>query len=529
MGSVKTATRAVATGSLLLLLTAPLTGQSEGLGIVSFPNSGAAEAQPAFLRGVLLLHSFEYEDAAEAFRRARAEDPDFALAAWGEALTWQRLLWGQDFLTEAQAALAELGRTPEARAAKAGTPREKAYLAAVEALLGEGDLASRTRAFEAAMARLHAAWPEDDEAAVFHALSILMSGEYGTPATSARAAAPLERVARRNPYHPGAIHLLIHAYDSPEMAPLGLHWARVYSRLAPEAEHALHMPSHIFVNLGLWNEVAASNEASTRASHAWVERRGLGVLDLDFHSYQWLSYAYLQLGRRREAKAIVDSVTGLLDGRDVRGRHWNVASGVDIQNVQWGFETGDWSFYAERPVPEVDPSWGYLEYTLPLFGRGMAAARAGDDETVERVARALRAEGPARPAMREVFALQIEASNALATGDPQRAVSLSADAIERVRETRPSSPPVFQPAYELHGEILLGAGRSEEAAAAFDQALERYPGRARSLLGRARAAADVGDAETARRFYERLLEIWERADPGLAELEEARRYTEVPR
>lgn len=517
-------TVAVAGGLLLLLSSMPLIAQSEGLGMLSFPNSGAAEAQPAFIRGVLLLHNFEYDDASEAFRQTQAVDPDFALAYWGEALTHQRLLWGQDFLTEARAALAKLGPDPASRAAKADTPREKRYLAAVEALLGDGEMESRTDAFEVAMADLHATYPEDDEAAAFHALSILMADRYGTPRTSARAAALLENVARRNPYHPGAIHYLIHSYDSPELAPLGLHWARVYSRLAPEAEHALHMPSHIFIHLGLWNEVAASNQASTSASYSWVERKGLGVLDLDYHSHQWLSYAYLQLGRREEARAIVDSVTTLLAGRDVRGRHWNVVNGVDIQNVQWGFETGDWSFFAGRELPVPEPSSGFLEYTLPLYGHGMAAATAGDDERVERVTRALRAEGwPNLPA-REVIAFQIEALHALTGGSPERASSLSKQAIEEAQTMPRSSPAIFQPPFELHGEILLRAGRTDEAAAAFDRALEDHPVRARSLLGRARVAAKAGDTESARRFYTLLLDVWEQADPGLPGLDEAVRY-----
>jgi len=510
----------------LLFGSTPAFAQSEGLGMVSFPNSGQAAAQPPFLRGVLLLHNFEYEDAATAFRAAQAVDPDFALAYWGEALTWQRLLWGQDFLAEARAALAKLGADPESRASRAGTPREKAYVAAVEALLSETDLDARTAAYETAMADLYARFPEDDEAAAFYALSILMSGDDGVPLASVRAAALLEDVARRNPYHPGAIHYLIHSYDSPDLAPLGLHWARVYSRLAPEAEHALHMPSHIFINMGLWKEVAASNEASTRASYAWLERNGLDVLDLDYHSHQWLSYAYLQLGRRAAAREIVDSVTRLLEGKDVHGRHWNIASGVDIQNVQWGFETGDWSFYAGRDLPRVDPSLTILEYALPLYGRGMAAARSGNSAMVEQVSRLLRAEGAPDPTTRTVLALEIEAWHALTAGDRERAVDLSTQAIQREAGFRRSSPAVFQPPFEVHGEILLDAGRYREAAAAFDRALANYPGRARSLLGRARASAQYGDTESAERLYRRLLENWATADPDLPELLEAMRATQ---
>ncbi|MDT8436656.1 MAG: hypothetical protein RRA92_07855 [Gemmatimonadota bacterium] len=502
---------------------ARLAGQSEGLGMLSFPSSGAPGAQHAFLRGMLLLHSFEYEDAAEAFREAQAVDPGFAMAYWGEALTWQRLLWGQDFLSEARAALAKLGPDPAARAAKAGTARERAYLVALETLLGDGTLDERARGFERGMAAVHTVYPEDDEAAAFHALSILMAGDPRDPATAARSAALVEDVARRNPYHPGAIHYLIHSYDSPVLAPLGLHWARVYSRLAPEAEHALHMPSHIFIHLGMWDEVAASNEASIRASYAWVARKGLGVLDLDFHSHQWLSYAYQQQGRRAAARAVTDTVLRLLEGRDVSGRHWNVANGILIQQVQWGFETGDWSWFDGRAIPAVDPAGGFLPYALPLYGHGMAAAARSDGETVVHVTRALRAEGGPNPAARRVMAGQVEALLALRTGDRERAAALSTDAVRDAASFRVGSPAVFQPPFELHGEILLAAGRHAEAAAAFDRALEGHPQRARSLLGRARAAAGAGDEEAATRFYGLLVEMWDRADPGLPGLDEARR------
>jgi len=512
---------------VIALLPAPsgaATAQTEGLGMLSFPNSGAAAAQPAFIRGVLLLHNFEYEDAAEAFQEAERIDPDFALAYWGEALTHQRLLWGQDFLAEARAVLLKLGPDPASRAAKAGTDRERGYLAAVEALLGEGDEDTRTRAFEAAMTELHQSYAEDDEAAAFNALAILMAGDYGRVGTASRAAALVEDVARRNPYHPGAIHYLIHSYDSPEMAPLGLHWAKVYSRLAPEAEHALHMPSHIFINLGLWNEVAASNEASIRASYSWVERKGLGVLDLDYHSHQWLSYAYLQLGRRDEARVIRDSVTALLRWRDVRGLHWNVANGIDIQQVQWGFETGDWSWYRDTQLPDVSPSAGFLQFALPLYGRGMAAATAGDGDLVAVVAELLRSEAGPRPEVRDGLAHQIEARLALATGHLDLAVNHSGAALELLGSRPFGSPAIVQPPYEAHGEILLAAGLANEAAAAFDRALEQNPGRARSLLGRARAGRDGGDQDAAKRYYRLLVDNWQRADEGLPELAEAKEY-----
>jgi len=216
------------------------------------------------------LHSFEYDDAAEAFREAQRLDPGFALAYWGEALTYDHPIWGEHDTTAARAALARLAERPEQRIARGRTPRERAYLAAVEALYGEGALEARYRSYEAAMGRLQERYPDDLDAAALHALSLLTIRPRGTTdlRTTVRAAAICEAVLRRNPTHPGATHYLIHAYDDPVLAPLGLPVARRYARIAPRAEHALHMPSHIFTRLGLWQDSIASNEKARSAAHA---------------------------------------------------------------------------------------------------------------------------------------------------------------------------------------------------------------------------------------------------------------------
>jgi len=231
-----------------------------GLGSISFPNSGTASAQPAFIRGVLELHSFEYEAAAEAFRDAQKADPGFALAYWGEAMTDNHPLWQQQDKAAAQAALARLGDTPTARAVKAPTDRERQYLAAVEVLYGDGSKHDRDDAYMRAMGRLMAAYPDDMEARAFYGLSILGSRDGVRDfATYMRAAATVQPVFDANPDHPGAAHYLIHSFDDPIHAPLGLPAARKYSEIAPGAAHAQHMTSHIFVALGLWDDVIAAN------------------------------------------------------------------------------------------------------------------------------------------------------------------------------------------------------------------------------------------------------------------------------
>ena len=234
---------------VLLLAITPLAataGESE-LGKIHFPTSGSPEAQEHFLRGALLLHSFEYDDARDAFRAAREVEPDFAMAAWGEAMTYNHPLWLRQNPDEARAALEQLAPTPEARLAKAPTEREKGYLRAVEILYGDGDKLARDLAYAETMGELSARFPEDLDAAAFHALALLGTCHDGRDtATYMRAAAIVEEVFAENPEHPGAAHYLIHSYDDPVHAPLGLRAARLYAEIAPAAVHALHMPSHVF-------------------------------------------------------------------------------------------------------------------------------------------------------------------------------------------------------------------------------------------------------------------------------------------
>src|SRR5256884_722562 len=275
------------------LLATVLSAQTQHLGTIDFPTSGPPAAQNAFIRGVLLLHSFEYQDAARAFREAQRIDPGFALAYWGEALTYTHPLWDEQDVNAARASLLRLGPTSEARRAKAPTPRERAYLDAVEILYGDGPKARRDTAYSRAMERLVARFPTAREAQVFYAASLLGLGQgVRNVPTYMRAAAIVGRVFRDNPDHPGAAHLLIHCYDDPIHAPLGLAAARAYSKIAPDAAHAQHMTTHIFLALGMWDEVVSQNEiASGRDSSAWTPH----------HYTWWLGYGYLEQGRYGDA------------------------------------------------------------------------------------------------------------------------------------------------------------------------------------------------------------------------------------
>jgi tetratricopeptide (TPR) repeat protein len=468
------------------------------------------------------LHSFEYADAAEAFREAQRRDSAFAMAYWGEALTYDHPLWGEHDSTAAREALARLGTTPEQRIARGGDARERAYLEAVEALFGAGSLKERRQAYERAMARVHDEHPSDLEAASFHALALLSlrSGGKADLRPSVRAAAIVEDVLRRNPTHPGATHYLIHAYDDPVLAPLGLPVARRYAKIAPRAEHALHMPSHIFVHLGLWDDMVASNEAAWTASKAWVKRKGLPNDELDLHAAGWLHYGYLQQGRYTRAKALSDSVGALFptEARADAPHHVQAyLAMVDLQNV---VETRRWDSAPPAVAPE---RWEHI------FQAAVSAMHRGDRETLSGGLTRYRLKadtiqqrhGMMPPGVR-AFERMLTGMDARVNGRDEEAVAALTEAATIEEDLSEVGPPVDPPARELLADLLLELGRGPEAAAAYDATLLRTPLRSAALLGRARAAVKTGDTEGATRWYGLLLRNWHAADPDLPELAEAR-------
>ncbi len=545
--------------------------EGAALGKIDFPTSGAAAAQPQFERGVLLLHSFEYDDAAAAFREAERLDPGFAMAYWGEAMTYDHPLWHQQDRQAARAALERLAPTADERLAKAPTAREKAYLSAVEVLYGEGDKATLDALYATAMERLAASAPDDLEAASFHALALLGTCEAGRDiATYMRAAAAAEDVFARNPLHPGAVHYLIHAYDDPVHAPLGLRAARVYARIAPAAAHALHMPSHIFLALGMWDEVAASNEASWAASEARRLRLRLAIEERGYHALSWLQYAYLQQGRFRDArKLLAEMAADAASSGSARTREH-----LARMQAAWRVETRRFKADAGG-LPDLG-GLGDDVAAAALFAHGLAALRSGDpagarrdlDLIDERLATAIPGAGghaaghgpdhagggsygggataAADPAQRSAAVLRADLAAQLllddgghpragdgdggGAGTPPRAERerQALAAIERAAADEDAAsyefgpPVVVKPAHELAGELLLDLGRPAEARRHFEQALARAPRRSLSLLGLARAAARSGDAAAARRAYADLARSWRQADPDLPELAEVR-------
>jgi tetratricopeptide (TPR) repeat protein len=510
---------------MALLLVRVAAAQTPHLGTIDFPNSGAAAAQPAFFRGVLLLHSFEYGPAAAAFQEAERRDPGFAMAYWGEALTYTHPVWNQQDVNAGREALQRLAPTAAARRARAPTAREQAYLDAVETLYGSGSKAVRDTAYARAMGRLVTRFPADLDAKVFYAASLLglNQGDRDT-VTYLRAAKILEQVFRAAPGHPGAAHLLIHCYDDPAHARLGLPAARAYATIAPDAPHAHHMTTHIFLALGMWDDVVSQNEIAAGADRAsWTPT----------HYTYWLGYGYLQQGRYAEALRHLDLVH-----RNMAMGHGNVPAllvemcgDYIVTTERWDSPCLGWN--------DVDLSgMRTRDKVLGAFLQGFSALKRGDRANAERQFATIAALGPPLPkslprAQRRgegdrgrgpkgdpvPYILGDELRGALqqSNGDITGAVASlrRAAALEDAMPFEFGPPVTVKPSHELLGEVLLQAGRPREAEVEFTSALRLAPKRARSLIGLARAATAAGDQSTAARASADLQSIWRAADPGV--------------
>jgi len=493
-------------------LVGPITAQVSDLGTTSFENSGSEEAQDAFLRGILLLHSFEYPDAREAFVEAQDIDPQFAMAYWGEAMTHNQPLWYNQDLQGAHEALNRLAPDLRGRLEKAPTERERAYLKAVEVLFNdEHDKLMRDTAYMEAMERIAAQYPDDLDARAWYALSILGTAHDGRDfAIYMRAAAIAEEVFAENPDHPGAAHYLIHSYDDAVHAPLGLRAAFAYSKIAPAAAHALHMPSHIFVSMGMWDHVTSSNAASYEASDERVRRKGLGVNARSFHARHWLMYGLLQQGRFKEARALLeDMIRDVEDGGSARMARAHLAEMRAMYMVE--SQGGD----PEAAAIEVDlTGLGNEAKGMDLYITGLTALKKGDSEVASRNIKAMIDITGRYEAEVRVMQHQLKSAVLKSEGNPEEALKLLEKAAEMENALHLAyGPPVpVKPANELLGENYLEVGEYGKAQAAFEAALARAPKRVLSLAGLAKAAGNAGDQETADSALATLREIRRNAD-----------------
>jgi hypothetical protein len=472
-------------------------GQGHELGRVSFPVSCNAEAQKRFDLAVAGLHSFWWEQGNQAFRHVLAADSTCAMAYWGMAMN----AWGNPFAGgPGGQALAAAGQAAERAAAIGGrTTREQGFIAAAATLYRDHATVAnvqRLRAYSDTMARVYRDHPGDAEVAIYYALSLVATAQ-ATDTTFTRqkqAAAILNPLFARFPQHPGLAHYIIHANDSPRLAQLGLDAARRYARIAPAAPHAQHMPSHIFIRLGLWEDNIAANQRSYDAGVAYAKAQGLtGVLYHEFHALDYMVYGYLQLGKDDEARRIIAHADSL---GSVEGPAALISSYNRLAlSARYALERDDWSAAAKLPVLA-----GTAPATLGAvtrFARGIGAARSGDTAQARAEVAALAenetgaAGGTQGAYWSRVIGIKrraVEAWLALATGDTTRALSLAKEAADQedVTEKHPVTPGELLPARELYADLLFTIGRSADARAAYEETLKREPGRKRSIAGLAR-------------------------------------------
>ena len=492
-----------------------VTSATVQLGHLTFPTSTHSKpAQAAFEQGMLWLHLFEYQHAADSFREAERLDPDFAMAYWGEAMTHTHPVWNEDDRDAAQAALAKLAATPAARAAKAPTAREKAYLDAAEKLYGAGSMKERDTAFLQAMAAMAKAYPRDDEAQLFHALALLgfTRGERDIP-NYLQAAEISRHVLAHNPQHPGAAHYWIHGMDDPEHAAGALVPARALSKIAPAAGHAQHMVSHIFMALGMWQDVVDANVNAIRVI-ADEQRSLQRPMVYCGHYPSWLLYSDYQLGRQQEGqKALLECLESGKSALAWYQAHPEVADGAAALARRKARTDSSMVFMRAISVIESDADRA-ANAAIPLdvsdigrsagwddFARGYAAAKAGDLAQASAFLAALQAmvlapanadeDSPNDTEYLRIMALMLRGTIAQGMGQAEEAIAAVRDAAKRYDAVPfDFGPPVpLKPPHELAGEFLLQAGRPKEALAEFDLSLKLAPKRALSLLGRERALA----------------------------------------
>jgi tetratricopeptide (TPR) repeat protein len=467
------------------------------LGTINFPTSAKPAAQGPFLTGVMANYNFEFDIAAEAFRESQKADPNFALGYWGEALSYNHPLWAQQDIAAARKAMERLAPTAAARAGKAPAGKERELIESLEILFGPGDKLARDIAYADTLKKLHEKYPADDEIACLYALALLGTGRPGVPNTrnAMQAAAISQGIFQRNPQHPGAAHYIIHSFDDPDHAILSLSAARAYSKIAPSAAHALHMPSHIFVQLGLWDDVIASNTVAYKAAVDLALAKNLPRGREDFHTLSWLQYGYLQEGKFDEAQKCVDQAKAVAD-KDTAP---NVRDGYASMKARQVVETAKWEKLGlpagavrDGGAPGYDGSAAYV------LAAGLSAAKLGDTATAQVAVDKLKAmrtqaETGSNAYRAKPFAImekQVQAALAAAQKDTAGAEQLLKEAVAIELTLDPPSGPAepIKPSFEAYGELLSDLGRQDEAAKQFQQSLERMPNRRAALQGLQKAA-----------------------------------------
>src|SRR5437667_817843 len=531
--------------------TAPEPGDMRGVGKVEFPISCAPAVQSEFARGVALLHSFFYEEARRIFTAVAERDPKCAMAQWGISMTWWHPIWTPPTPDERSAGKAA---AEKALTMKTGTDLERGFITALNAYYNtpdgprtaevgqscHGPVGPRDRviAYEKAMRTLSERYPDDVETQTFYALAVLSVG-YANPTDTTlsnqlKAARILEKLWKKNPNHPGIAHYLIHSYDYPALAERGLAAARSYGSIAPWVPHALHMPSHIFTRLGMWEESIAANRSSADASRAYAAMRHRDATEAEeLHALDYMGYSYLQEAQDAKAKEIVDFVATVRNTNPEL--EFSAAYALAAIPARYALERNAWSEAATLTVPEL-PHWSsfpsfeaLIEYSHAL-GRAHIGDLEGARKAIDRM-RQLRdsSTDPRLDYFKRHLDLQIQAASAWVTyseGKKDEAINLlrrAADA-EDILGKHPVSPGALVPAREQLGDLLLTLDRPKEAQREFEAALKIYPGRFRGLYGAAQAAEQTGEKEKAQHYYAMLIEQTAKADGSRNEIAELHEY-----
>jgi tetratricopeptide (TPR) repeat protein len=483
------------------------------LGKVHFPTTCSKGVRAEFERGVAILHSFWYEEAQKTFEDVAAKSPSCAMAHWGIAMSVYHPLWGATPPSALQR-----GREEMAAAAKLkASPRERSYIHAIGEFYKDSETVphrARFIAYQSAMERLHAQNPQDDEAAIFYALSLLETGQptEASLANNRKAGEILKAEFAKNPQHPGVAHYMIHAYDNPAMAPEGLEAARRYARIAPSVPHAQHMPSHIFTRLGLWPDAVASNSAAEKAAHTYEESSHLnGVWDQRMHPLDYLEYAYLQMGDDEHAKAIVDEVAKL---KPMTPELQASAYAFAAIPARYYFETRNFRAAKDLPArsspfPEFDAII-YLARTVADADvddvTGARAEIAKMNEIHDKVTR----RGDAYAADQvQIMILEAAAWTDFADNKNDQALESlrKAAAMEDATDKLPVSPGNLLPAREMLGDMLRAQGRPAEALKEYEASMKITPNRFNGIYGAAKAAQAAHDEEKAKLYFGKLLEL----------------------
>jgi hypothetical protein len=498
------------------------------LGTVHFPVSCAASVQKPFARGVALLHSFWYEEAEKEFVQIAKDDPHCAMAHWGVAMSIWHQLWNQPDAKVIARGLDEVNTAR--RLAEKATPREKAYIAAIVAFYSDAeklDHAARAKAYSDAMKKVYESYPDDHEAAAFYALSLLASEPHNDESFANRLAAAriLEPLFAAEPDHPGVAHYLIHAYDKSQLAERGIPAARRYAQVAPAAPHALHMPSHIFARVGLWQDDINSNLASVAATRK-TAAMGMGGEAHQFHAMDFLVYAYLQSGREAEAAKVIEDVRTMHAMPSMYGDDFDPHTYAKARfAASYALELHQWQGAASlAPVPGADPG---VDATT-FLARAIGAARSGqladarkDVDQVKSLAKTL--SDKKRQDEADFLNRQIAAPLAWidhAEGHDEDAITLMRPLADR--ETEGTSQTGELPVHEVLADLLLEANRPQQALVEYQADLKLNPNRFNGLYGAARAAEAAGKQNDANEYYAMLVKVCEGSNSTRPELSRAK-------